>query len=145
MQETVESRVELDIAQIKRNGAGLVVVEDCSIGEDRMPNAQVEDGRIAAAVAALECRKIGDAVLVDEDLRDRIVDANAVEVPFAPKTGNDAHACLGVLHLEQRRIGVWTRAIDGEAIEIDAKRGEMQIEILEVGHGRRDSPELVSE
>ncbi len=74
------------------------------------------------AVAALECGKVGDAVLIDEDLRDGVVDANAVEVPFASEDGDDAHACLGMLHLKQRRIGVRSCAIDGEAVEVDAER-----------------------
>src|SRR5580692_2122060 len=83
LQETVETRVELDIAQIKRNGARPTVVKDRPIGENRVPNAKVENRRVAAVVAALECRQIGYAVLVDEDLRDGVVDANAVKVPLA--------------------------------------------------------------
>ena len=69
---------------------------------------------------------------IDEDLRDRIVDANAIEVPFAPEDRDDAHACLGMLHLEQRRLGMRTGAINGDAIEVNAECGEMEVEVLQM-------------
>ena len=83
--------------------------------------AKIEYCRVAAVVAALECGKVGDSVLVDIYLRDRIIDANVIEIPLRAENGDDANACLGMLHLEQRRIGVRTGAINREAVEVDAE------------------------
>ena len=116
--------------EIEGECAGLIVVEDRAIGKHRVANAEVEDCRVAAAVTAVECGKVGDAILIDEDLQHGIVEANAIEVPIAPEDGDDAYARLGMLYLKQRRIGVRTCAIDGETVKIDAERCEMEVEVL---------------
>jgi hypothetical protein len=82
--------------------------------------------------AALESGHVGDAILVHEDLCDGVIDANAVEVPLTPEYRDDAHAGLGMLHLEQWEDWMRTSSIDGEPVEIDAERGKMEAEILEV-------------
>ena len=50
-----------------------------------------------------------------------MVDTNVVEVPLLLQDGNDAHAGLGMLQLQKRRIGIGTGAVDGDAVNIQAK------------------------
>ena len=103
--------------------------------------AKVEYCRVAAVVAALECGKVGDCRscrrrFARQDCRCECY-RSTIRVP---ENGDDANACLGMLHLEQRRIGVLTGAIDREAVEVDAEL----ISADPNSEGVRRTPRLVS-
>lgn len=131
----VKAGCELEVGEVGGDGAWLVVVEDNSVGEDGTADAQIEDRRVAAGVAALEGGNIRDAVFVDVDLYHGVVDANAVEVPLSSEDRNDADARLRMLYLKERRIGMRARTVDLEAVEIDAESGEVELEVLKVNAG----------
>jgi len=131
----IEAGIELKIIQIGCNRTGNAVVENNSVGEDCMADAEVEDGGAAAGVAALECWDVGDAILIDIDLGDRVVDADAVEVPLGPEDRNYADACLRMLYLKKGRSAMGSGSVDFEAVEIDAEGREMEIEVLEMHAG----------
>ncbi len=132
LQKAVEGGIELDIAEIERERAGSIVVENRPVCEHRMANAEIEYGRVLLLLLLLNVGRLETPFLSTKICATGLSTRMFVEVPFAPKDRDDANACLGVLHLEQWRRAMRACAIDGEAVEINAERSEMEVEVLKM-------------
>ncbi len=98
-----------------------------------MANVKIKYRRVAAAATRVfDRRDIRYAVLIDEDLHNRVIDAHIAQIPCPPEKRYDANSCLGVLHLKQRRIWIRTCSIHCDSIQVEAQRRQVQSEVLQM-------------
>lgn len=96
----VEAGAKLDIVEVGRERAPLVVVVAFASGEHSVPNTEIEDTGIAAASTTLKSRDVGDAVPVHEELHDGAIDNQRIEIPFSLQNRDNANAHMDMLNLQ---------------------------------------------
>ncbi len=103
------------ILQIGVEHGLLIVVVNRAAVEKNVANRQVEDVRVGIA-AGLKCRQITLAVGIDDQLDDRMIDGDVLEIPLAVQNRNHAHAQADVVDLQQRLIRAGTDAVNRQPI-----------------------------
>ncbi len=129
----IEAGAEIEIVQVCIESAALVVVIRFAAVEDGVANAEVEDGGVAARLAAaLKGGDVGDAMRVHIDANNGAVERDAVEVPLALEDRHNANGCLGVVELQQGRVCIGCGPFDGQTVQIELEHGEVQCVVLQV-------------
>ena len=122
LQNAIEPGAEVYVVQVGREHALTIVIVDLALVEHRVANPQIEEaGVTAVGAAALDHRDVGHAVGVGKDLHHRAVDDETIQIPLLMEDRNNAHAHLGVCHLQQRRIRIRSRAVNRQTVEVQAE------------------------
>ena len=133
LQQGIERFAKFEVVQIRCQRALPIVVVDLSPVEFSVPDSEIEDAGAAVVVAAvLKDWDIRSSTIVDKNVGNRPVDADAVQIPLSLQERHYANPYINTIDLQERRLCIWGSSFDREAIELEAQVREIQGKILQV-------------
>src|SRR5215472_13122313 len=127
----IEIRLHIEIVQFGVQRTLLVVVIKLSSVENKFLNGQIKQVGVATALL-LWFWQIVLTSLVDEDVDHRMIDDDVLNAPGAAKERQDFDSYIDVISLQQRPVGIFLSAVDGNSIEIKAEIAQMKMKVADL-------------
>ena len=119
--------------QFCRQRADLLVVINLAVGQQNVMNAEIEDiDRFAVFVfGSVWLGNVAVPVLVADQMNDRPLNQDFVEVYFAVNQRNQLQIEINVIDGQQGRLGIWLGAVNLQAIDVGGKVRKTEVEIAD--------------
>src|SRR5712692_4930818 len=118
----VELELGLQIVKLGVQRQLTVVVINFPAAKEEMLDRQIENvQRLVLFLRHLRLGNIGAPRFVDEEVNDRVIDDDLVQIHLAPQRGNDLQAHTKVIRSKERFSGISLSAVNHQTINVGPK------------------------